>query len=133
MIVTFNTPNTLNVRSNERRTVLNINKAGHKGDTGDNGASGRLTQIIATDADIIAETYSVHIIPSGVLSADRDFSLVDIIADMDYLEVVNYEEAFEITITGPTVYELDGITTITTLKTGLTQIRRLNGKVTIIN
>lgn len=104
---------------------------------GGGGGSSRMVisnQTVATDANVTAAAGYVYDLPAATLSTNRNFDVTALNTDGDYIEILNNEAGFTWTFTGATVYLIDRTTTVTTLTTAsFYQLRRINGKIIIIN
>lgn len=123
--------------SGASNTLSNISQSSVTNLTSDLAAMKRrygAAQAIGTDANITAAAGTTYDLPTATLSANRTIDVSGLNTDGDYIEVLNNEAGFTWSFTGATVYLVDRTTTVTNLLTAaFYQIRRINGKLIIIN
>jgi len=123
--------------SGSSNTLSNIAQSSVTNLTSDLAAMKRrygAAQAVGTDANITATAGTTYDLPTATLSANRSIDVSGLNTDGDYIEVLNNEAGFTWSFSGATVYLVDRTTTVTNLLTAaFYQIRRINGKLIIIN
>lgn len=91
-------------------------------------------EVVATNANVTATYATTYVLPAATISANRTIDMTALNTNGDYIEISNNEAGFNWSFTGQAVYLGDNVTTVTNLLTDITyQIRRINGKLKIIN
>jgi len=85
--------------------------------------------VVGSNSNMIVTAGSVIHLPAGTLTANRTIDLSGLNTDNDYLEIQNNQTgSFTWSFTGQTVYLSDRTTALTILPTGISVLRRIDGR-----
>lgn len=114
-------------------TIVNQGIAGPPGPPGSAGRGSVSRVVIGTDADIVAVAGKAYFLRDLILTANRNIVTTDLNQEADYIEVCNYETGFQWGFSGQEVYYNDG-NIVDPMPVGTNiQIRRIDGKLRILN